>query len=195
MGEALKMETANAILDFLDVHVIFSLLPLLVWLLLIERIFKNRFLTNQVIALVRWIVIGYTVLSLLFFIAGMIVCPDEFAFTHRATGRYAFAYWLMVICATTFPLTLLHRKLGRKPFYILLVVFLMKIGFYFERFVIIATSLHRDYAPGYSDGEIPFIALVIVSFLLRGLVLAFILLGIFELLARMKSTRHPELKN
>ncbi|CAM3479708.1 hypothetical protein FLLO111716_13375 [Flavobacterium longum] len=189
------METAAAILDFLDVHVIFSLLPLLVWLLLIERIFKNRFRTKQVIALVRWMVIGYTVVSTLFFIAGMIVSPDEFAFTHRATGRYAFAYWLMLICATAFPLTLLHRKLGRKPFYILLVVFLMKIGFYFERFVIITTSLHRDYAPGYFDGEIPFIALVIVSFLLRGFVLAVVLLAIFELLARMKSARHPELKN
>lgn len=187
------METFARILEILDVNVIFCLLPLLLTVMLIEALFKDRFRTKEVINFVRWIIIGYTVISIAYFIIGVIVSPDEFAIVQRATGQYAFFYWLMFIAATIFPLTLLHKRIGRKPIYILLVILLMKIGFYFERFVIIVTRFHRDYAPNNDDGGMLSLVIVISVFLLQGFILAVASLGIFELLARIKAARNSGL--
>ena len=182
------METFHQILKFLDTNIILSLFPLLLSILLIELIFKNRFKTKQVINLVRWIIIGYTMLSFLFFLTGIIVSSKEFSFVNRATGPYWWAYWIMLFGATVFPFSLLYKKLGSKPIYILLVIFLMKIGFYFERFVIITTSFHRDYDPDNNnfDGLSIFVKGLLIL-LLQGFIMAIVLLTFFELLERFKT--------
>ena len=183
------METFSRILEIIDANVILCLLPWLLTLMLMARVFKNKFRTAQVIHFIRWLVIGYTVVSIIYFLTGMVVCPEEFAMVQRATGRYAAAYWLMFSCATVLPLTLLHKRMGSKPLYILLVVFLMKIGYYFERFVILATSLHRDYAPNDNTGAWLWAAAAIAVCFLQGFILAIVSLVIAELLAHFKARR------
>ena len=182
------METFHQILKFIDTNIILCLFPLLLSILLIELIFKNRFETKQVINLVRWIIIGYTMLSMLYYLIGIIFSSNEFAFVKRATGPYAFAYWIMLFGATIIPFSLLYKKLGTKPIYLLLVIFLMKIGFYFERFVIITTSFHRDYALDNNkfDGLSFFVKGFLILFL-QGLIVAIVLLGVFELLGSKKN--------
>ena len=72
---------------------------------------------------------------------------ESFAFINRATGPFAWSYWIMVSCNVISPQTLWFRKLRRNPWFLFILSIFVNIGMWFERFVIIVTSLHRDYLP------------------------------------------------
>jgi hypothetical protein len=124
--------------------------------------------------------------------------PEEYAFINRATGPYAWAYWIMFVSALILPLTLFIKKLTSKFWYVLLVVFGMKSGMYFERFIIIVTSFHRDYLPGNGNAElengntelIDLFAFGIGMIFLQGLIITILTLGIFEILKRKKTVHN-----
>lgn len=72
---------------------------------------------------------------------------EQYAFINRSTGPYWWAYWLMMTCNVISPQLLWFKKirLSIRATWILSIV--VNIGMWFERFVIIVTSLHRDYIP------------------------------------------------
>ena len=73
------------------------------------------------------------------------------AFIYRMTGDYRVFYWVMLSCNSLVPLTLFVRRWRRNiPFLFGLSVF-VNIGMWLERFVIIVSSLSRDFNP-YSWG-------------------------------------------
>lgn len=180
------MEIYQRIVEIIDANLIYCFPPLILCLLLIKVLFKTKFKTKEALNIVRWIIIIYAAVTTTFFIIGMVFIPEEFALTNRATGPYWFAYWLMLICSTFLPFTLLSKKLASKFLYVFLVSVLLKIGAYFERFVIVVTSLHRDYAPQGSNSYLPEFAIYFAVVFVQGLVLSFLLLGIVELVARVK---------
>ncbi len=184
------MERFHEVIRIIDVNLITSLVPLIFVIILIEAFFKNRFKTKQVLNLVRWIIVFYAIVTMIQFLIRITVFSEESAFLNRATGPYWWSYWLMFIGAAILPFTLLYKKLFSKAFYILFIAIFMKIGMYFERFVIIVTSFHRDYA---SDNErFDLSNYLIIGFLmliLQGFILAIILLGIFELIERKKCSQ------
>jgi molybdopterin-containing oxidoreductase family membrane subunit len=65
----------------------------------------------------------------------------------RATGPYAWAYWTMVASNVVAPQVLWFRRARRTPWLILIVCLLVNLGMWCERFIIVVTSLHRDYLP------------------------------------------------
>jgi hypothetical protein len=68
-------------------------------------------------------------------------------FINRAFGPYAWAYWTMISCNVISPQFFWFKKLRTNvPFMFVLSIFI-NIGMWFERFVIIASSLHRDFLP------------------------------------------------
>lgn len=72
---------------------------------------------------------------------------EQFVFINRAIGNYAWAYWIMVICNVGFPQLFWIKKIRRSiPFMFVLAV-LVNVGMWFERFVIVVTSLSRDFLP------------------------------------------------
>jgi hypothetical protein len=72
---------------------------------------------------------------------------ELFTFLNRALGPYAWAYWIMITCNVISP-QLFWSKKARTSIPILFVVsIVINIGMWFERFVIIVTSLHRDFLP------------------------------------------------
>jgi molybdopterin-containing oxidoreductase family membrane subunit len=74
--------------------------------------------------------------------------PDErFVFVNRATGPYAWAFWTMVVCNVVVPQFLWRRRVRMSPAALLPISILINVGMWFERFVIIVTSLHRSYLP------------------------------------------------
>jgi Ni/Fe-hydrogenase subunit HybB-like protein len=74
--------------------------------------------------------------------------PDErFAFWNRATGPYAWAFWIMVTCNAFLPQLLWLRRVRRSVALLFVISVLVNVGMWFERFVIIVTSLHRSYLP------------------------------------------------
>jgi hypothetical protein len=85
------------------------------------------------------------------------------------------------------PFTLVIKKLWTKFSYVLIVAFLMKIGFYFERYVIIVTSLHQDYLPQKENFlfENSFLYGIGMIFL-QGMIITIITLGLFDLIKKKK---------
>jgi molybdopterin-containing oxidoreductase family membrane subunit len=83
-----------------------------------------------------------------FFIAWYSGVPYERAiFLKRALGPYAWAYWIMVGCNVISPQFFWFKKCRRNiPLMFVLSIF-VNIGMWFERFVIVVTSLATDYLP------------------------------------------------
>lgn len=72
---------------------------------------------------------------------------ERFTFINRATGPYAWAYWTMVSCNVISPQFLWFKAVRRNLVFVFILSIFVNIGMWFERFVIITTSLHRDYLP------------------------------------------------
>ncbi|WP_091407931.1 NrfD/PsrC family molybdoenzyme membrane anchor subunit [Aquimarina amphilecti] len=72
---------------------------------------------------------------------------EQYAFLNRATGPYWWAYWAMMSCNVFSPQFMWFPKLRRSIMFSFIISIVVNIGMWFERFVIIVTSLHRDYLP------------------------------------------------
>ncbi|MFW2376036.1 MAG: NrfD/PsrC family molybdoenzyme membrane anchor subunit, partial [Cellulophaga baltica] len=72
---------------------------------------------------------------------------EQYAFLNRATGPYAWAYWSMMTCNVFSPQFMWSKKLRTSILFSFFISIVVNIGMWFERFVIIVTSLHRDYLP------------------------------------------------
>ncbi len=72
---------------------------------------------------------------------------ELFTFLNRAKGPYAWAYWTMVSCNLLVPQFLWFKKIRTSIPAMFVISILVNVGMWFERFVIIVTSLHRDYLP------------------------------------------------
>ncbi len=83
-----------------------------------------------------------------FFIAWYGGVPAElYAFMNRARGPYWWAYWSMMTCNVISPQLFWVKKIRTNIVATFVLSIVVNIGMWFERFVIIVTSLHRDYLP------------------------------------------------
>jgi Ni/Fe-hydrogenase subunit HybB-like protein len=83
-----------------------------------------------------------------FFVAWYGQVPAEYyAFYNRATGPYWWAYWSMMTCNVISPQLFWFKKLRTNIVATFVLSIIVNIGMWFERFVIIVTSIHRDYLP------------------------------------------------
>jgi len=83
-----------------------------------------------------------------FFIAWYGQVPaEQYAFINRATGPYWWAYWSMMTCNVISPQLFWFKKIRTNLVSTFIISIIVNIGMWFERFVIIVTSLHRDYLP------------------------------------------------
>lgn len=64
------------------------------------------------------------------------------------SAPYWWAYWSMIFCNVVTPQVFWMRRFRTSPLAIFVVSFFVTIGMWFERFVIIVTSLHRAFLPG-----------------------------------------------
>ncbi|MFN8061317.1 MAG: NrfD/PsrC family molybdoenzyme membrane anchor subunit [Vicinamibacterales bacterium] len=83
-----------------------------------------------------------------FFIAAYSGNPyEQFAFINRAFGPFAWAYWIMVSCNVISPQLFWFKRVRTNLAAVFVLSLFVNVGMWFERFVIIVTSLHRDYLP------------------------------------------------
>tara|TARA_R110002096_G_scaffold171490_4_gene344512 strand:+ start:145371 stop:146735 length:1365 start_codon:yes stop_codon:yes gene_type:complete len=73
---------------------------------------------------------------------------EGFTFLNRAFGPFAWAYWTMITCNVLVPQFFWFKKIRTSPFVIVFLCILVNVGMWFERFVIIVTSLTRSFMPG-----------------------------------------------
>jgi Ni/Fe-hydrogenase subunit HybB-like protein len=83
-----------------------------------------------------------------FFIAWYSGAPYErYAFINRAIGPFAWGFWIMVTCNVLVPQLFWFKKIRNHLLIVWILSILVNIGMWFERFVIIVISLHRDFLP------------------------------------------------
>jgi molybdopterin-containing oxidoreductase family membrane subunit len=102
---------------------------------------------------------------------------ETFVFLNRALGPYAWAYWIMVTCNVVFPQLFWFRKVRRSIPLMFMIGIFVNVGMWFERFVIVVTSLHRDFLPSSWGYYIP--SLYDVGILIGSFGLFFTLILIF----------------
>ena len=69
---------------------------------------------------------------------------ERFTFYNRPFGNYSWAAWTMISCNVIFPQLLWIKKFRQNLYIVLFCAMCANIGMWFERFVIIITSLTRD---------------------------------------------------
>lgn len=72
-------------------------------------------------------------------------------FNYRALGDYRILFWIMIACNSAIPLALFVKRLRRNLLFLFVASIFVNIGMWLERFVIIVTTLSRDFDP-YSWG-------------------------------------------
>ena len=74
---------------------------------------------------------------------------------NRAVGPYWPAYWALIVCNVITPQFLWFRAVRRSVVVLFIICIIVNIGMWLERFVIVITSLHRDYLPSSWDMYYP----------------------------------------
>lgn len=134
---------------------IFSGFAMVVTLLVVARVVFNlqEYITLNHLEAMNKIILATGMLVGLayateFFIAWYSGVPYErFIFINRAMGPYAWSYWIMIGCNVLTPQFFWFKSLRRNiPLMFVLSLF-VNLGMWFERFVIVVTSLATDFLP------------------------------------------------
>jgi Ni/Fe-hydrogenase subunit HybB-like protein len=72
---------------------------------------------------------------------------EQFVQRNRMLGPYAVAYWSLIFCNVLAPQALWLRFVRSNPIALFLVALVVLVGMWLERYVIVITSLHRDFLP------------------------------------------------
>ena len=134
---------------------IFSGFAMVLTLLIItRRVYKlEDYITIQHIELMNIVIIitgsivGIAYITEFFIAWYSGVEAEQYAFINRATGPYWWAYASMMTCNVISPQLFWSKKIRTNIAATFVISIIVNIGMWFERFVIIVTSLHRDYIP------------------------------------------------
>jgi Ni/Fe-hydrogenase subunit HybB-like protein len=131
---------------------VLTLMVICRWAFKLEHIVTLRHFDYMAkIMLVTGTMVGYAYATE-FFTAWYSGNPYElYAFMNRALGPYAWAYWTMVSCNVISPQIFWFKKARTSIPILFTLSIIINIGMWFERFVIIVTSLHRDFLPSSWD--------------------------------------------
>lgn len=72
---------------------------------------------------------------------------EIFMMTNRFEGPYAIYYWLLWICNIFIPQLLWLRPVRYNVAILFVIAIVINVGMWLERFIIVVTSLHRDFLP------------------------------------------------
>jgi len=72
---------------------------------------------------------------------------ERFMVVNRATGPYAPYFWALIACNVITPQLLWLWRVRSSVLALFVISIIVNIGMWLERFVIIVTSLHRDFLP------------------------------------------------
>jgi len=72
---------------------------------------------------------------------------EGFMMLNRMTGPYAPFYWLLIFCNIVVPQLLWFKRVRTNVPVLFILSLVVNTGMWLERFIIIVTSLHRDFLP------------------------------------------------
>jgi molybdopterin-containing oxidoreductase family membrane subunit len=154
---------ANVFPPYFVIGAIFSGFAMVLTLMLVARKvmgFEDYITRRHISAICKVLVFTGTIVGLAymteFFVAWYSGSEYElFVFKNRMAGPFAWAYWIMFSCNVITPQLLWIRRVRNHLGLVFLLSLLVNVGMWFERFVIIVTSLHRDFLPSSWSGYVP----------------------------------------
>jgi molybdopterin-containing oxidoreductase family membrane subunit len=63
------------------------------------------------------------------------------------TGEYTFAFWTMITCNAIIPQLFWFKKIRSNIMVVFVISLFINLGMWFERYVIVVTSLSKDFLP------------------------------------------------
>jgi molybdopterin-containing oxidoreductase family membrane subunit len=72
---------------------------------------------------------------------------EAYMIHNRMTGPYAMYYWALIFCNGLTPQFLWFNRVRKSLTLVFIISVIVSIGMWLERFVIVVTSLHRDFLP------------------------------------------------
>ncbi len=114
----------------------------------LENFITSRHLQNMAkVMLATGLIVGYGYLMEAFFAWYSGNLYEQSMIMNRMTGPYAPMYWALILCNGLFIQVLWFKRVRTSPVALFLVAIVVSIGMWLERFVIVVTSLHRDFLP------------------------------------------------
>jgi molybdopterin-containing oxidoreductase family membrane subunit len=72
---------------------------------------------------------------------------EQYMLLNRMTGPYATVYWGLIFCNVVVPQALWSQRVRRSVPALFVIAMFVNVGMWLERFIIVVTSLHRDFQP------------------------------------------------
>jgi Ni/Fe-hydrogenase subunit HybB-like protein len=114
----------------------------------LEDFITMRHLDNMAkIILVTGMIVSYGYLMEVFFGWYSANPYESFMISNRMKGPYATIYWLLIACNVLAPQLFWFKSMRASIPALFLVSVIVSFGMWFERFIIVVTSLHRDFLP------------------------------------------------
>jgi molybdopterin-containing oxidoreductase family membrane subunit len=114
----------------------------------LDDIITLRHLNNMAkVTLATALIVGYGYTMEAFFGYFSADTYERFMIWNRMTGPYAPFYWCLILCNIITPQFLWSKKIRTSPGILWMISIVVNIGMWLERFVIVITSLHRDFLP------------------------------------------------
>jgi len=114
----------------------------------LEDFITMRHLENMgKVTLVTGMIVAYGYVSEVFFGWYSANKYEGFMIWNRMTGPYWYMYWTLILCNIVTPQSLWIRRVRTSPLGLFAVAMVVNVGMWLERFVIVVTSLHRDFLP------------------------------------------------
>ena len=114
----------------------------------LENLITLRHFNNMAnVMLVTGLIVayGYFIEAFMSWYSGDIF--DQYMMTNRVLGPYGWIFWLLMLVNVVIPQALWSARVRRNLIALFLVALSINLGMWLERFVIIITSLHRDFVP------------------------------------------------
>lgn len=103
---------------------------------------------------------------------------EEYLILNRIYGPYAPFYWALMACNVVVPQVLWFKRVRTSVWGLFIIALIVNTGMWLERFVIVITSLHRDFLPSSWDMYYPTVWDVVTFIGTIGLFLALLFLFI-----------------
>jgi molybdopterin-containing oxidoreductase family membrane subunit len=114
----------------------------------LEDIITLRHLNNMAkVTLATGLIVGYGYMFEAFFGYYSADIYERFMIWNRMTGPYAPFYYVLILCNVITPQFLWSKRIRTSPLVLWCISIVVNIGMWLERFVIVITSLHRDFLP------------------------------------------------
>ncbi len=122
----------------------------------LTNVITRRHLNNMAkIMLVTGSIVFYSYLMEMFFAWYSGNEFESFMISNRFGGPYAPFYWALLFCNAVVPQALWSSKIRANELLLWIIAIIVNVGMWLERFIIVVTSLSRDFLPSSWDLYIP----------------------------------------